>query len=320
MSTIQSDTPEQSSSQQTTCTFEDSDSRDEEMRDQLDAWVEDLADLTDEAQASEQFQQWLDVQSKFHDYSARNTLLIKLQCPEATRVAGYNTWQNEFDRYVQQGEDAIWIWAPIITKKCPKCGNSPSYHENTDCEYDETDPEQWRRGLVGFRPTSVFDISQTKGEPLPELETEAHGDPNGLVEDLLDATDEIGVDARIVASEEWEHGSARGVCERRNVMTTNPMVEAVDRDNRAALASTLIHEFAHAELHFNVEDEAERSKREVEAEAVAYVVSRHFGLDPENSAFYLAAWDGDAPETLRDRLDRISKTAADLIDAVEGAS
>ncbi len=115
----------------------------------------------------------------------------------------------------------------------------------------------------------MFDISQTEGEPLPELETEAHGDPDGLVEDLLDATDEIGVDARIVAPEEWEHGSARGVCERRNVMTTNPMVEAVDRDNRAALASTLIHEFAHAELHFDVDDEAERSKREVEAEAVA---------------------------------------------------
>ena len=82
MSTIQSETPEQSS-QQSTYTFDDPDSRDEEMCDQLDAWVEDLVDITNEAQTSEQFQQWLDVQSKFHDYSARNTLLIKLQCPEA---------------------------------------------------------------------------------------------------------------------------------------------------------------------------------------------------------------------------------------------
>jgi hypothetical protein len=316
MSTIQSNLPDQEHSQQTT-TFDDSDSRADDMRERLDGWVEDLADLTDEAQASEQFQRWLDVQSKFHDYSARNTLLIKMQCPEATRVAGYNTWKNDFDRYVQEGESAIWIWAPIITNKCPECGNSPSYHANTDCEYDETDPDEWSRGLVGFRPTSVFDISQTDGEPLPELETETHGDPAGLVEDLLAATDQIGVDAQLVDSDEWDHGAAKGVCSRRSVTTTNPVVEVEHQDNRAAVASVLIHEFAHAQLHFDVEDDTERDKREVEAEAVAYIVCRHFGLDPDNSAFYLAAWDGEAAETLRDRLDRISSTAADLIDAVE---
>ncbi|MFC7078037.1 ArdC-like ssDNA-binding domain-containing protein [Haloarcula halophila] len=316
MSTTQSNLPDQEHSQQTT-TFDDSDSRADDMRERLNGWVEDLADLTDEAQASEQFQRWLDVQSKFHDYSARNTLLIKMQCPNATRVAGYNTWKNEFDRYVQEGESAIWIWAPIITNKCPECGNSPSYHENTDCEYDETDPDEWSRGLVGFRPASVFDISQTEGEPLPELETETHGDPEGLVEDLLAGTDEIGVDAQLVESDEWDHGAAKGVCTRRSVTTTNPVVEVKHQDNRAAVASVLIHEFAHAKLHFDVQDDTERDKREVEAEAVAYIVSRHFGLDPDNSAFYLAAWDGDAAETLRDRLDRISSTAADLIDAVE---
>jgi hypothetical protein len=313
---MNSETPDQEPSATTTHSFDDSDTRGDEMRDQLDAWVEDLADLTDEAQATEQFQQWLDVQSKFHDYSARNTLLIKIQCPEATKVAGYNTWQDEFDRQVQAGEDAIWIWAPIITNKCPECGNSPSYHERADCEYDETEPDSWSRGLVGFRPTSVFDISQTEGEPLPELETEVHGESDGLVEALLDATDELGIDARIVSPSDWSHRSASGVCQRRNPMTMDPVVEALDRENRADLASTLIHEFAHAELHFDCENEAERSRREVEAEAVAYIVSRYFGLDADNSAFYLAAWDGEAPETLRDRLDRISNTAAELIEAV----
>ncbi len=62
------------------------------------------------------------------------------QCPHATQVAGYNTWRDEFDRYVKEGEQAIWIWAPIITKQCPECENSPSYHEQSDCEYDETPP------------------------------------------------------------------------------------------------------------------------------------------------------------------------------------
>ncbi|WP_135306031.1 zincin-like metallopeptidase domain-containing protein [Haloarcula amylovorans] len=318
MATIQTDLPDaETSHQQTTHSFDDSDTRADDMRDQLDAWVEDLAELTDEAQASEQFQQWLEVQSKFHDYSARNTLLIQLQCPNATKVAGYNTWQTEFDRHVQQGEDAIWIWAPIITNKCPECGNSPSYHVNTECEYDETEPDEWSRGLVGFRPTSVFDISQTDGEPLPDLETEAYGDADGLVENLLSATDAIGVDATIVAPDEWKHGSARGVCERRSPTTTNPVVEVVDRENQADLASTLIHEFAHATMHFEREPGEKKSRLEVEAEAVAYIVSRHFGLDPGNSAFYLAAWDEDAPATVRDRLDRISSTAADLIEAIE---
>ncbi|WP_135306421.1 ImmA/IrrE family metallo-endopeptidase [Haloarcula amylovorans] len=318
MATIQTDLPDaETSSQQTTHSFDDSDTRADDMRDRLDAWVEDLAELTDEAQASEQFQQWLEVQSKFHDYSARNTLLIQLQCPNATKVAGYNTWQAEFDRHVQQGEDAIWIWVPIITSKCPECGNSPSYHANTECEYDETDPDEWSRGLVGFRPASVFDVSQTEGEPLPDLETEAYGDADGLVEELLAATDAIDVDATIVAPDEWNHGSARGVCERRSPTATNPVVEVIDRENRADLASTLIHEFAHAIMHFEREPGEEKSRLEVEAEAVAYIVSRHFGLDPDDSAFYLAAWDEDAPATVRNRLDRISSTAAELIDTIE---
>jgi len=314
---MNSETPDQEPSTTTTPSFDDSDTRADEMREQLDAWIEDLAELTDEAQASEQFQQWLDVQSKFHDYSARNTLLIKMQCPEATKVAGYQTWKDEFDRQVQQGEEAIWIWAPIITDKCPECGNSPSYHERADCEYDETEPEEWSRGLVGFRPTSVFDISQTEGEPLPKLETEAYGDPDGLVEALLSASEELGVDARIVDPANWEHGDARGVCKRRSPSTTNPVVEVVDRENRADLASTLIHEYAHALLHFGCEDDPERASREVEAEAVAYIVSRHFGLDADNAAFYLAAWDGEASETVRDRLDRISRTASDIITQIE---
>ncbi|GAB7120926.1 hypothetical protein JCM9743_33960 [Natrinema sp. JCM 9743] len=156
-------------------TFDDSDTRHDEMHSTIEAWIQDLVDEVDDAVSSEQFTEWLDVQSRFHDYSHRNTLLIKLQCPHATRVAGYRTWQNEFDRHVKEGETAIWIWAPIIAKQCPDCGNSPSYHERSDCEYDETPLDSWEKGLVGFRPAPVFDISQTDGEPLPDLETEARG-------------------------------------------------------------------------------------------------------------------------------------------------
>jgi len=189
--------------------FEETDTRDDEMNSTIEQWIDELVAGVDDAQASEEFQEWLDVQSRFHDYSYRNTLLIKRQYPEASRVAGYRTWQEEFDRHVTEGESAIWIWAPIITKQCPECENSPSYHENSDCDYDETPPEEWSKGLVGFRPASVFDISQTDGEPLPDLDTEATGDAGDLVSQLTDAADEIGVTVRIVPAEEWTHGRRR---------------------------------------------------------------------------------------------------------------
>ena len=298
--------------------FDDSETRHDEMHSIIDEWLDDLTTLTDEARASQQFQEWLDIQSRFHDYSHRNTLLIHLQRPEATRVAGYNTWQSEFDRYVQEGEQAIWIWAPIITKQCPECKNSPSYHEQSDCEYDETPPEEWSKGLVGFKPTAVFDVSQTEGEPLPELETEATGDPNDLVPTLTDAAADLGVTVRIVDADEWEHGDAKGVCKQRSLHDFTPIVEAKARPNLADLAVTLIHEYAHALLHFDVDDKTERAKREVEAEAVAYIVGRYFDLDTSGSAFYLAAWQDDDADTIQDRLGRIGSTAEEIIETVDG--
>ena len=297
--------------------FEETDTRHDEMHSTIEDWIDELVADVDEAKASQQFQEWLDVQSRFHDYSHRNTLLIKLQCPEATRVAGYNTWRSEFDRHVQEGEQAIWIWAPIITKQCPDCENSPSYHEQSDCDYDETPPGEWSKGLVGFKPTAVFDVSQTEGEPLPELETEATGDADDLVPALLDAATTLDIDVRVVDAAEWEHGDAKGVCKHRTLHEGQPVVEAKARSNQADLAVTLVHEYAHALLHFDVDLEPERPKREIEAEAVAYIVGRYFDLDTSGSAFYLAAWQDDDPEVIQDRLNRISSTAQEIISAVD---
>ncbi|QLD90372.1 DUF955 domain-containing protein [Natronomonas salina] len=296
--------------------FEEADTRSEEMHSTIEAWVDDLVDAVDDAQSSEAFQEWLDVQSRFHDYSYRNTLLIKQQCPEATKVAGYRTWQEEFDRHVKEGESAIWIWAPIIAKRCPECENSQSYHEESDCAYDETPPEEWSKGLVGFNPAPVFDVSQTDGEPLPELDTAATGEAGDLVSWLTEAAEELGVAVRIVSEEEWPHGDAKGVCKPLRGSEGDALVEVKDRANQADLAGTLIHEYAHALLHTGTEDEAERAKREVEAEAVAYVVGRYFDLDMSGSAFYLAAWESDDPEAVRERLGRISRTAQDVIDCL----
>jgi hypothetical protein len=313
----------------TPVSFPDADSRGDEMHDHLENWASELTELTDEAQASTEFQEWLDVHARFHDYSYRNTLLIKAQKPDARKVAGFWTWQNEFDRHVQKGEDAIWIWAPIITDKCPKCGNSESYHDrdHVDCTNHETgDPDTWSEGVVGFKPTSVFDISQTEGEPLPELDTETDAgdvdDPTALRELLLDVSDDVGVDANVIAPADWTHGNARGVCKRTRPYNCNRLVEVRERDNDADLCRTLLHEYAHARLHFEPNDDKnpdERSKREVEAESVAYLVARHLGLDPENSKFYLATWHDDDADTIQHRLNRITTVAGEFINALEPA-
>jgi len=110
-----------------------------------------------------------------------------------------------------------------------------------------------------------------------------------------------------------EHGSANKYRSKRDL---HPVVEAKARPNQADPAVTLIHEYAHALLHSDVDDATERSKREVEAEAVAYIVGRYFDLDTSGSAFYLAAWQGDDAEGIQERLGRISSTAQKIIDTV----
>ncbi len=295
--------------------FSERDTRTDAMHSTVETWATELVDLVDEATASESFRKWLDAQSQFHDYSHRNTLLIALQCPEATRVAGYRTWQTEFDRHVTEGEAAIWIWAPIIAKRCPECGNSKSYHEQSDCEYTETPPGEWSKGLVSFRPASVFDISQTEGEPLPDLDTKAEGDADVLLSRALAAADPLGTDVQIVTDSGWSHGEADGIC--RHVGDGQATIEVRTRSSTASLVGVLIHEYAHASLHTGDLDRPERAKREVEAEAVAYLVGRYFGLDMSGSAFYLAAWHGEEPDVILNRLGRISETATGIIEVVD---
>ena len=306
----------ESTTQQTT--LDEKDTRKDAMVQTIEAWCDELTSLVADARAGEHFQSWLDVQSRFHEYSYRNTLLIQSQYPDATRVAGYKTWQTEFNRQVTKGEQAIWIWAPIIAKQCPECGNSPSYHESTECSYSETPSSEWSRGPGAFRPVSVFDVSQTEGEPLPELQTDATGTVDGCFQALCEASEELNVLIDIVSPATWEHGGAKGVCMTDVSESESIPVEIKDAGDRAAVAGTLIHEYAHALLHSGPESVStpERAKREVEAEAVAYIVGRHLGLDMRGSAFYLAAWQGDKPETVMERLSRISRAAKTVIEAV----
>lgn len=295
-----------------THTFDDKDSRDDDMSEAIESWLQDLSEGVDDARTSEQFTEYLDVMSNFHTYSRNNQHLIAIQCPNATRVAGYNTWQDEFNRTVEKGESAIWIWAPIITDKCPDCGNSEKYHNIEDCD-SETDPDDWNSGVVGFRPVPVFDVSQTEGEDLPELDTAAHGEADGLVSAVLTAADRLGVpDVTITNADDWTHGTAKGTSHK-----VSGEVDIRDCENTADKACTMVHEFAHSMLHAGEDKTPDKEAKEVEAESVAYVVGRHFGLDVSGSTFYLASWAGENTDEIEARLSRISSTAQDIISAIE---
>lgn len=307
----------------------DKSSRSDDMADVLTEWIEGLQEATEEAREAEAFRRWLDAQAQFHDYSARNTFLIQMQKPDASKVAGFWTWQNEFDRHVKEGEDAIWIWRPntFTGKKCPHCGNKPVYHEGNedlDCplapegpdEWDDEDPEGWAEGeiLGGFSPAPVFDISQTEGEPLPEspdTDAEAGAPDQGeqVLSSLQDASRELGVQLSVVDVDEWDR-DAKAIA---RTSQDPPEIEIQDREPAAA-AGDLAHELAHAVLHTGW-DTPDRSAREIEAEAVAYVVGRYFGLDTSNSKFYLAAWAGDDTEEIAARMKTISSTAETIIEA-----
>jgi hypothetical protein len=165
--------------------------------------------------------------------------------------------------------------------------------------------------MTASEPSASFEETDTRHD-----ETEATGDADDLVPALLDAAAALDVDMRVVGAAEWDHGDAKGVCKHRTLHECQSVIEAKARSNQTDLALTSIHEYAHALLHFDVDDEPERAKREVEAEAVAYIVGRYFDLDTSGSAFYLAAWQDDDAEGIQERLGRISSTAQEIIGTV----
>jgi hypothetical protein len=304
--------------------FRDSDARDDEMGEAIEEWAEELIDGAQDAAASDEFQEWLDAQAQFSNLSWRNTLLIKMQKPDATKVATFNTWLYEFDRNVKEGEKALWIWEPMYRDTvCPKCGNTPGYHdrEHVDCDnHEEGTPEEWDGGVVGFKPGARFDISQTEGEPVPELDTDAAAgdvaDPEGLLAATVEAGESLPVPTpELVAPEDYSR-SGHGATEY-DPQDGATAIKVEDRDP-AATVSTTVHEYAHALAHDAYDDDS-REAQEVEAEATAYVVGRHFGLDVSGSENYLAMWSDADAEEVRGRLARISTNSRRIIEAIEDA-
>jgi hypothetical protein len=258
----------------------------QELKDGLAKLIQALATDTDEARQSTLFTAYLRACGLFHNYSWHNCALIWSQKPEATRVAGYQTWK-KLQRYVVAGSKGIAIFAPMTFK-------------DKAAAKDGTEQESTR---VWFRVVYVFDVSQTAGEALPSLPTECTGNGADLCERLLSfaAAQGITVETRRI------DGSAHGFASDKGMrITLSNSLTIADR------AAVLIHEISHCLLHFG-ESKPNLKQRELEAEATSFVVASHFGLNPE-SKFYLASYGVKASDLL-ESMPVVQQTAARIISA-----
>lgn len=235
---------------------------------------------------TEAFLDYLKAMGRFHRYSFRNTLLIWLQKPEATLVAGLRTW-NELGRRVRKGEKGIRILAPVVRRVV-----------EVDEEGKEVEVEQ----VVGFRTAVVFDISQTEGQPLPEPPM------NRGSEDLFPRLLEACPFRVVEASLGERHGDTDG-----QVIRVNRELPPGEK------AATLLHEWAHALLHFDETGRGlPRGVKELEAEAVAYAVGTRLGLEMVGARDYILSWAGrEAQDLLREVLPRLYRAVEAILGQVE---
>ena len=277
----------------------------------LDTIMKSLEEGVEKIFTSEQYHVYLDTMSKFHNYSFNNTLLIALQRPDATLVAGYQTWQKKFQRHVKRGEKGIKIIAPVPVKEKREIEKvDEETQEIVIGEDGQPETEVVERILPRFRVTTVFDVSQTDGEPLPTIEAkELEGDVI-IYEDFMKGLEELSpVPFQFMEIE----GGAKGYYSKKYIAIQKGM-------SNAQTMKTAVHETAHAILHDRdiMEENGltkDRMTKEVEAESVAYVVCNRFGLDTSDYSFsYIAGWSTDKEMSeLRNSMDTIRYTSSQLI-------
>jgi len=235
---------------------------------------------------------YLDTMSRFHSYSWGNSLMIAVQFPEATFVAGFRRWL-QLGRYVRKGEKGIRILAPLAYRKKDDSGE-PS--------------DDGAKVLRGFKVVSVFDISQTDGEDLPAFAS-IQGEPGELLLRMEELVRGSGIK---LIYEDMPHGT-KGVSRKGEIGIANRLTPPEQ-------VAVLAHELAHETMHSREERQGKsKTVLETEAEAVSYVVCRAFGLDcSTRSADYIQLYQGDAA-TLAGSLERIQRTAARIIESLQSS-
>ena len=267
------------------------------------------------------FADYLRTMSKFHQYSFGNIILISMQFPGASHVAGFHDWRRKFERHVKKGEKGIQILAPCSFRSATeRIKRDPVTRQPVLDANGRPVIERRPAGAYRFTVVTVFDVSQTEGKELPEISSELTGTV-GQYEHITGALEKLSPVP--IVFEDIPGATKKGYfsnMEGRIVIRPGM--------SQAQTLKTMIHEVAHAKLHAEPieaalspdEQKKDRYTREVEAESVAYVVCQHFGVDTSDYTFgYVAGWSkGKELAELKASLDTIRATAAELIDGIEG--
>ena len=285
-----------------------------EITDRLEQGIRELFD-------SERYKEYLRVMSKFHNYSFNNTLLIAMQKPDASLIAGFNAWKNNFKRNVMKGEKGIKILAPSpfkIKQEMEKI--DPATQKPVIGADGKPVTEEKEITIPAFKVVSVFDVSQTEGKEIPNLAVDML---TGDVERFKDVFAALEKTSPVPIGFEKIEGGAHGYyhLEEKRIAIDEGMSEL-------QTLKTAIHEIAHAKLHdidLNASvteqaDRLDRRTREVQAESVAYAVCQHYGLDTSDYSFgYVAGWSsGRELDELKSSLETIRSAAAEIINSIDG--
>lgn len=259
---------------------------------------------------SNRFEEYLKVMSKFHNYSVNNLLLIMMQKPDATRIAGYNSWKNLFGRQVSKGEKGIKILAPAPYKKIKEVEKvDPKTRKVILGENGKPVTEQIEIIVPAYKVVSVFDVSQTYGRELPQIANELFGEVDGY-DTFFEA---ISRSCPVPIEYEKISSNAKGYCTKDKIALKEGMSQVQNIE-------TVIHELAHHKLHFgDNRDSYTRNKKEVEAESVAYTICQHYGIDTSEYSFgYIAGWSaGKNMAELKESLGIIQKTSSEIINEID---
>ena len=284
-----------------------------EITDRLEQGITELFD-------SERYKEYLRVMSKFHNYSFNNTLLIAMQKPDASLIAGFSAWKNNFGRNVMKGQKGIKILAPSpfkIKKEMEKI--DPQTQKAIIGKDGKPVTEEKEITIPAFKVVSVFDVSQTEGREIPDI---AVNMLTGDVEHYKEVFAALEKTSPVPVGFEKIEGGAHGYyhLEDKRIALDEGMSEL-------QTLKTLIHEIAHAKLHDidlnapleDLENRPDRRTREVQAESIAYTVCQHYGLDTSDYSFgYVAGWSaGRELAELKSSLETIRSTAAEIINSID---
>lgn len=290
----------------------------EKMKEITDRLEQGIAELFE----SDRYKDYLNVMSKFHNYSFRNTVLIAMQKPDATLVMGFNAWKDKaIERHVKLGEKGIKILAPSpykVKKEMERI--DPKTQRPIIGKDGKPMTEEKEITIPAFKVVSVFDVSQTEGKELPDIAVDAlTGDVDKYKEFFTALEKTAPVPVGFEQMESGTHGFYH---------LEDKRIALSEGASELQTLKTLIHEIAHATLHdidLNAPKEERANRpdkrtREVEAESIAYAVCQHYGLETSDYSFgYVAGWSsGKELAELKSSLETIRNTAAALIDTIDG--